>query len=170
MPVETMFEGETHDLGTLRLGRPVGDQRQLDAQLLQPVEGLVRIGERRQFLVVQRVIGVGQCVTDRLGQHRMAGHATAAKAVATMRRRAAPVRWRQYLSRAGSAHNSVEAASIAPAMTVASIGPSWSAKAAMVRCHCDCAGPNATRIVSSRSNRIARGNFMYAILAVSAEQ
>jgi hypothetical protein len=100
----------------------------------------------------------------------MAGHATAAKAVATMRRRAAPVRWRQYLSRAGSARNSVEAASIAPAMTVASIGSSWPAKAAMVRCHCDCAGPNATRIVSSRSNRIARGNFMYAILAVSAEQ
>jgi hypothetical protein len=30
----------------------------------------------------------------------------------------------------------------------------------MVRCHCDCAGPNATRIVSSRSNRIARGNFV----------
>jgi hypothetical protein len=35
------------------------------------------------------------------------------------------VRWRQYLCRAGSAHNSVEAASIATAM---SIGPSWSAK------------------------------------------
>jgi hypothetical protein len=41
-----------------------------------------------------------------------------------MRRRAAPVRWRQYLSRAGSARNSVDAASIAAAMTVASIGPS----------------------------------------------
>jgi hypothetical protein len=25
--VETVFEGETHDLGTLRLGGPVGDQR-----------------------------------------------------------------------------------------------------------------------------------------------
>jgi hypothetical protein len=33
--------------------------------------------------------------------------------VATMRRRAAPVRWRQYLCRAGSAHSSVEAASMA---------------------------------------------------------
>jgi hypothetical protein len=87
-----------------------------------------------------------------------------------MRRRAAPVRWRQYLSRAGSARNSVEAASIAAAMTVASIGPSWSAKAAMVRCHCHCAGPNATRIVSSRSNRIACGNFMDHVIAGYAEQ
>ena len=59
------------------------------------------------------------------------------------------MRWRQYLCRAGSAHNSVEAAWIALAMTVASIGPSRSAKAEMVRCHCDCAGPNAIRIVSS---------------------
>jgi hypothetical protein len=82
----------------------------------------------------------------------------------------AAARWRQYLSRAGSARNSVKAASIAAAMTVASIGPSWSAKAAMVRCHCDCAGPPATRIVSSRSNRIARGNFMRPSLAVSAEE
>jgi hypothetical protein len=41
-------------------------------------------------------------------------------------------------------------------MTLASIGPSWSAKAAIVRCHCDCAGPNATTIVSSRSNRDSR--------------
>jgi hypothetical protein len=71
--VETVFEGETHDLGTLGLGRPVGDQRQLDAQLLQPVEGLVCIGEQRQFLVVQGAIGVGQCVTDCLGRPRMAG-------------------------------------------------------------------------------------------------
>jgi hypothetical protein len=37
-----VFEGETHDLGALRLGGPVGDQRQLDAQLVQPVEGLCR--------------------------------------------------------------------------------------------------------------------------------
>jgi hypothetical protein len=72
--VEMVFERETHDLGTLGLGGPVGDQRQLDAQLLQPVEGLVRIGEQRQFLVVQGVIGVGQCVTDRLSRYRMAGH------------------------------------------------------------------------------------------------
>ena len=64
---------KTHDLGALRLGGPVGDQRQLDAQLLQPVEGLVRIGEQRQFLVVQGVIGVGQRVADRLGRHRVAG-------------------------------------------------------------------------------------------------
>ena len=42
--VETVFEGETHDLGALRLGGPVGDQRQLYAPLLQLVEGLVRIG------------------------------------------------------------------------------------------------------------------------------
>jgi hypothetical protein len=41
--------------------------------------------------------------------------ASAAKAVATMRRRAAPVRWRQYLCRAESAHNTIEAASIAAA-------------------------------------------------------
>jgi non-homologous end joining protein Ku len=34
----------------------------------------VRIGEQRQFLVVQGVIGVAQCVTDRLSRHRMAGH------------------------------------------------------------------------------------------------
>jgi hypothetical protein len=72
--VETVFEGETHDLGTLRLGGPVGDQRQLDAQFLQPIEDLVRIGEQRQFLVVQGIVGVGQCVTDRLSRHRMAGH------------------------------------------------------------------------------------------------
>src|SRR5438105_14818439 len=39
--VETVFEGETHDLVTLGLSGPVGDQRQLGAQLLQPVEGLV---------------------------------------------------------------------------------------------------------------------------------
>jgi hypothetical protein len=32
-----------------------------------------------------------------------------------MRRRASPTRWRQYLCRAGSAHNSVEAARIAVA-------------------------------------------------------
>jgi hypothetical protein len=43
---------------------------------------------------------------------------------ATMRRRAVMMRWRQYLCRAGSAHSSVEAASITDAMTVASIGPS----------------------------------------------
>jgi hypothetical protein len=36
-------------------------------------KGLVRIGEQRQFLVVQGVIGVGQRVTDHLGRHRMAG-------------------------------------------------------------------------------------------------
>jgi hypothetical protein len=41
-----------------------------------------------------------------------------------------------------------------------SIGPSRSAKAVMVRRHCDRAGPNAMRIVSSRSNRMPRGNFM----------
>ena len=58
--VETLFESEPHDLGALRLGRAVGDQRQLDAQLLQPIEGLVRFGEQRQFLVMQGVIGVGQ--------------------------------------------------------------------------------------------------------------
>jgi hypothetical protein len=62
-----------------------------------------------------------------------------------MRRLAAPVRWRQYLCRAGSAHNSVEAASIVAAMTVASIGPSWSEGGYWVRRHCDRAGPNATR-------------------------
>jgi hypothetical protein len=28
--VETVFEGKTQDLGALRLGRPVGNQRQLD--------------------------------------------------------------------------------------------------------------------------------------------
>jgi hypothetical protein len=43
--VETVFEGETHDLGALRLGHPVCHQRRLDAQLFQPVECLVRIGE-----------------------------------------------------------------------------------------------------------------------------
>jgi hypothetical protein len=68
--VETAFEREPHDFGALRLGRAVGDQRQLDAQLLQPIEGLVRVGEHRQFLVVQGVIGGGQCVTDRLWRHR----------------------------------------------------------------------------------------------------
>ena len=55
--------------------------------------------------------------------------------------------------------------SITAAMTVASIGPRWSAKEAMVRCHCYCAGPNATRIVSSRSNRIARGSFIASCLS-----
>jgi hypothetical protein len=64
-----------------------------------------------------------------------------------MRRRAAPVRWRQYLCRAGSAHSSVEAASI---------GPSWSAKAAMVRRHYGCAGPNATSsVVAIEQDRAA---------------
>ena len=42
--------------------------------VLKPIEGLVRSGEQRQFLVVQGVIGVGQCLTDRLSRHRMAGH------------------------------------------------------------------------------------------------
>jgi len=64
---------------------------------------------------VQGVIGVGQCVTDRLGGTGWPVAASAAKAVATMRRRAAPVRWRQYLCRAGSAHNSVVAASMTAA-------------------------------------------------------
>ena len=36
--VETVFQGEPHDFRALRLGRAVGDQRQLDAQPLQPVE------------------------------------------------------------------------------------------------------------------------------------
>jgi hypothetical protein len=67
---------------------------------------------------------------------------------------------RQYLCRAGSAHNSVEAVWIAAAIVVASIGPSQSANAMIVRCHCYCAGPNVMRIVSSRSNNMARGNFM----------
>jgi len=40
-----------------------------------------------------------------------------------MRRLASPMRWRQYLCCAGSAHNSVEAAPIAVATTVASTGP-----------------------------------------------
>ena len=45
--IESVFEGEPLDLGALRLRRAVGDQRQLDAQLLQPVERLVRVGEHR---------------------------------------------------------------------------------------------------------------------------
>src|SRR5690349_5413841 len=50
-------------------------------------------------------------------------------------------------------------------MTLASIGPNWSAKAAMARCHCDRVGPNATRMVSSRSNRIARVKFIALYLS-----
>jgi hypothetical protein len=42
--------------------------------VLKPIEGLVRVGEQRQFLVVQRVIRVRQCVADRLSRHGMAGH------------------------------------------------------------------------------------------------
>ena len=41
--VETVFESEPHDLRALRLGCAVGDQRELDAQLLQPVKGFVRV-------------------------------------------------------------------------------------------------------------------------------
>jgi len=29
----------------------------------------MQISEQRQFLVVQRVIAIGQCVTDRFGRH-----------------------------------------------------------------------------------------------------
>jgi len=95
------------------------------------------------------------------GRHRMAGRRERGKgggddAAAGSAGAVAPV----FVPRAGSAHNSVVAASMAAAMIVASIGPSRSSKAATVRCHCDRAGPNATRIVSSRSNRMARGNFM----------
>jgi hypothetical protein len=75
-----------------------------------------------------------------------------------MRRRAAPVRWRQYFCRAGSTHNSVEAASIATAITIASIGPSRSRK--QLWCI-------ATVVVPAKRDRvveieqIARGNFIY---------
>jgi hypothetical protein len=34
---------------------------------------VLRIGEQRQFLLVQGVIGIGQCVPDGLGRHRMPG-------------------------------------------------------------------------------------------------
>jgi hypothetical protein len=59
------------------------------------------------------------------------------------------------LCRAGSAHSSLEAASIAAAMTVASIGPSWSAKAAMVRCHCEVRRPkrDEDRVVEIEQDR-----------------
>jgi hypothetical protein len=80
-----------------------------------------------------------------------------------MRRRAARVRCRQYLCRLGSAHNSVDAARIAAATAVASIGPSWSVKAAIVRCHCDCAGPNAMedRVVEIEQNRARQFHAFY---------
>lgn len=68
-----MFEGKTHDLGALWRGRAVRDQRQLDTELLKPIEGLVRFREQCQFFIVQGIIGVGQCVSDRRGRHRMTG-------------------------------------------------------------------------------------------------
>ena len=48
--VETVFKGEPHDLGALRLGRPVGDQKSLGTLSPSPrrsatVDGLRAIGE-----------------------------------------------------------------------------------------------------------------------------
>ena len=50
--VEAVLQREAHDLGALRLGRAVGDQRELDPELLQPVERLVRAREHAQLRVV----------------------------------------------------------------------------------------------------------------------
>ena len=163
--VETVFQREPHDLGPLGLGRPVGDQRQPDAALLERVDGFVRVGEQRNS---------SSCSAFRRRpmRHRSPRAAPDGR----------PPRARQRRSRrcVGARHRCggasicaapdrpiirSKAASIAAAITVAAIGLSWSAKAAMVRCHCDCAGPNATRIVSSRWNRIARGNFINDIIA-----
>ena len=67
--VEAVFEREPHDLGALRLGRAVGDQRQLDPELLQPVERLVRAGKHAQFGLVDLLEPVGDRVAQ-LGRRR----------------------------------------------------------------------------------------------------
>ena len=51
--VEAVFEAELHDLGALRLACAVGDQGEPDTLLLKPIERRMRVGEHRQFLVVQ---------------------------------------------------------------------------------------------------------------------
>src|SRR6516162_7064822 len=42
--IEAVFKGEPHDLGALRLGSAVGDQRELNAQPLHPIGGHRRVG------------------------------------------------------------------------------------------------------------------------------
>src|SRR5260221_12228893 len=51
--IETMLEGEARDLCALRLTRSVGDQRQLNAALLQSVERLAGAGKQRHLLIAQ---------------------------------------------------------------------------------------------------------------------
>src|SRR5579872_3020763 len=71
--IEAMLKRESHHLRALWPGRAVGDERELDAELLQAVERLMSVREHLQFLLVQRLIRVGHGVADRLRRHGMTG-------------------------------------------------------------------------------------------------
>src|SRR6202030_102158 len=47
--VEAVLQGKALDLGALRRSRAIGDERELDAEFLQPIERLVRAREHAQL-------------------------------------------------------------------------------------------------------------------------
>ena len=70
--VEAVRQGKALDLGALRRGCAVGDERELDAELLQAVERLMRAREHAQFGVLEFVEPIGNRVTDLARRRRMA--------------------------------------------------------------------------------------------------
>src|SRR5205823_9049308 len=63
------------DLGTLRLGSTIGDQRQAHAQLFEAIERLVSAGKHAQFGFVELVEAIGDRVANLAWRNRAAGGA-----------------------------------------------------------------------------------------------
>ena len=73
--VEPLFESEADHLGTLRLGRPVGDQCEAHAERFEPVERLVSAREHAQLGVVDFVEAIGDRLANLTRWNRTAGGA-----------------------------------------------------------------------------------------------
>ena len=71
--VETVLEGEPHDLGALRLGRAVGDQRELDAELLEGVDRIMGARKDEHLLFAKRIEAIGKPSHQIDGQDAMTG-------------------------------------------------------------------------------------------------
>src|SRR5207302_6407433 len=67
----TLFR--SHDLLALRWAGAIGDERELDAELLQPVEGFVRAGKHAQLGFMDLIETVGERIADLARRHRSAG-------------------------------------------------------------------------------------------------
>ena len=69
--VEAVLEREAHDFFALRRTGAVGDERELDPELLQPVERLVRAGKHAQLGFLHVVEAVGDPVAQLGGRRRL---------------------------------------------------------------------------------------------------